>query len=78
MPSPIIARSASTWSGGASAARARRRVRIAEPALVDGSWVLKLIYDGDTPKDVPRLWHGHHVLVEKAPPPPPPPAPKSG
>ncbi|HEY8641911.1 MAG TPA: hypothetical protein VIO84_04010 [Candidatus Dormibacteraeota bacterium] len=50
----------------------------AEPALVDGSWVLKLIYDGDTPKDVPRLWHGHHVLVEKAPPPPPPPAPKSG
>jgi hypothetical protein len=50
----------------------------AEPALVDGSWVLKLIYDGDPPKDVPRLWHGHHVLLEKAPPPPPPPAPKSG
>jgi hypothetical protein len=47
----------------------------AEPALVEGSWVLKLVYDGDPPKDVPRLWHGHHVVVEKAPAPP---APKSG
>ena len=50
----------------------------AEPALVDGSWVLKLIYDGEPPKEVPRLWHGHHVRLEKAPPPPPPLAPKSG
>jgi hypothetical protein len=50
----------------------------AEPALVDGGWVIKLIYDGDPPKDVPSLWHGHHVVVEKAPAPPPPLAPKSG
>ena len=47
----------------------------AEPALVDGSWVLKLSYDGDAPKDVPARWHGHHVVVTKAPPPPPPPGP---
>jgi len=41
----------------------------AEPALVDGGWVLKLVFDGDAPKDVPALWHGHHVVVEKAPAP---------
>ena len=49
----------------------------AEPALLDGYWVLKLVYDGDPPKDVPALWMGHRMVVEKAPAPPPPPAPKS-
>ena len=49
----------------------------AEPALVDGYWVLKLIHDGDRPQDVPAVWMGHRVRLEKAPPPPPPPAPKS-
>jgi len=49
----------------------------AEPALVEGAWVLKLIYDGDQPKEVPALWHGHHVMLEKAPTPPPPAPPKS-
>jgi hypothetical protein len=49
----------------------------AEPALVDGYWVLKLVYDGDPPKDVPELWMGHRAVLEKASPPPPPPAPKS-
>ena len=39
----------------------------AEPALVEGAWVLKLVYDGDQPKDVPALWHGHHVVVEQEP-----------
>lgn len=48
-----------------------------EPALVDGIWVIKLIYDADPPEGVPELWHGHRVVLEKAPPPPPPaPAPK--
>ena len=35
----------------------------AEPALVEGAWVLKLVYDGDKPKDVPALWHGHRVVL---------------
>ena len=49
----------------------------AEPALADGYWVLKLVYDGEPPKDVPAHWMGHRVVVEKAPAPPPPaPAPK--
>jgi len=43
----------------------------AEPALVAGCWVLKVVYEGDPPKDVPALWHGHHVVVEPAPPVPP-------
>lgn len=43
-----------------------------EPVLKDGTWCLKLVYDGDRPKDVPKLWHGHRVLVEAAPPPPEP------
>jgi hypothetical protein len=41
----------------------------AEPALVDGVWVLKVTYDGDEPPPVPERWHGHRVVVEKAPPP---------
>jgi hypothetical protein len=41
----------------------------AEPALVDGTWVLKVTYDGDEPPGVPERWHGHLVVTEKAPPP---------
>lgn len=36
----------------------------AEPALVDGAWVLKVTYEGDGPPSVPALWHGHRVVVE--------------
>ncbi len=43
----------------------------AEPALEPEGWVIKLIYDGDAPADVPERWHGHRVVVEPAPPPPP-------
>jgi hypothetical protein len=46
-----------------------------EPALRDGTWLIKLIYDGDPPQGVPERWHGHRVILEKAPPPPAPPAP---
>jgi hypothetical protein len=41
----------------------------AEPALIDGTWALKVTYDGDEPPPVPERWHGHRVVVEKAPPP---------
>ena len=41
-----------------------------EPALVDGAYVMKVVYDGEKPEDVPERWHGHHVVLEKAPPPP--------
>ncbi len=40
-----------------------------EPALVDGSWVLKVTYEGDDPPQVPERWHGHRVVVEEAPAP---------
>jgi hypothetical protein len=40
----------------------------AEPALVDGAWVLKVTYEGETPPQVPERWHGHRVVVEEAPP----------
>lgn len=43
-----------------------------EPALVDGGPVLKVVYDGDKPSGVPNLWHGHRVVLEKAPAPPEP------
>ena len=38
----------------------------AEPALLDGVWVLKVVYEGDEPPPVPERWHGHRVVVEKA------------
>lgn len=38
-----------------------------EPAQVDGVCVLKVIYDGEQPEGVPPLWHGHRVVLEKAP-----------
>jgi hypothetical protein len=38
----------------------------AEPALVDGQWVLKVTYEGDEPPPgVPDRWHGHRVVVEQ-------------
>jgi hypothetical protein len=40
----------------------------AEPALVDGVWVLKVTYEGEEPPPVPDRWHGHRVLLEKAEP----------
>ena len=41
----------------------------AEPALVDGAWVLKVVYEGDAPPSAPERWHGHRVVVEEAPKP---------
>jgi hypothetical protein len=41
----------------------------AEPALADGSWVLKVTYEGEQPPQVPELWHGHRVVVEEQRPP---------
>jgi hypothetical protein len=37
----------------------------AEPALLDGSWVLKVTYEGDEPPEVPDRWHGHRVVLEQ-------------
>jgi hypothetical protein len=42
----------------------RGRVGV-EPALVDGTWVLKLTYEGDAPPQAPARWHGHRVVVEE-------------
>lgn len=36
----------------------------AEPSMIDGSWVLKVTYEGDRPPEVPERWHGHRVVVE--------------
>lgn len=41
----------------------------AEPVLEPGGWVIKLVYDGEPPPNVPERWHGHRVVVEPAPPP---------
>lgn len=43
------------------------------PAQLDGVWALQLSYEGDEPKGVPELWHGHRVALKKVEPPPPPP-----
>jgi len=40
----------------------------AEPALLDGSWVLKVTYEGVQPPDVPERWHGHRVVLEQQKP----------
>jgi hypothetical protein len=37
----------------------------AEPAQVDGAWVLKVTYEGDQPPEVPERWHGHRVVLER-------------
>jgi hypothetical protein len=39
----------------------------AEPALVDGSWVIKVTYEGERPP-VPEHWHGHRVVLEELKP----------
>lgn len=39
----------------------------ARPELVDGTWVLKLRYQGKPPEGVPALWHGHPVVLEEVP-----------
>ncbi|MDQ6899875.1 MAG: hypothetical protein M3072_10280 [Candidatus Dormibacteraeota bacterium] len=44
---------------------------IAAPALIDGRWALRLTYDGDAPRGVPELWHGHHVAIQPQAPEPP-------
>jgi hypothetical protein len=36
----------------------------AEPALVDGAWVLKVTYEGEPPP-APERWHGHRVVLEE-------------
>src|SRR2546430_12476888 len=41
----------------------------AEPALADGSWVLKVTYDGEEPPTAPERWHGHRVVLERQRPP---------
>jgi len=40
--------------------------------LVDGIPVLVATFPGDPPADVPKLWVGRRVIIEKEPPPPPP------
>jgi hypothetical protein len=40
----------------------------AEPAQVDGRWVIRLVYEGEPPRDVPEVWNGHRVVVEPASP----------
>jgi len=39
----------------------------AEPALVDGTWVLKVVYEGSEAPELPERWHGHRVVVEQKP-----------
>jgi hypothetical protein len=39
-----------------------------EPSLQDGVWCLRLRCEGERPKRVPSVWHGHHVIVEMAKP----------
>ena len=39
-----------------------------EPALVDGIWCLRLRCEGERPKQPPRVWHGHRVMVEMVKP----------
>ncbi len=39
-----------------------------EPALVDGTWVLKVTYEGASPPPVPERWHGHRVVLEETKP----------
>ena len=41
----------------------------AEPALVDGSWVLKVTYEGEDPPQAPERWHGRRVVLEQQRPP---------
>ena len=40
----------------------------AEPALLDGQWVLEVTYEGERPQGVPERWHGHRVVLEELKP----------
>jgi hypothetical protein len=40
----------------------------AEPALVDGIWVIKVTYEGEAPPEVPEVWQGHRVVLEERKP----------
>jgi len=51
-------------------ANAKTKLTIA-PAQEDGIWSLQLSYEGDEPKGVPEVWHGHRVVLKKVEPPPP-------
>ena len=41
------------------------------PVQEDGIWRLQLSYEGEEPKGVPELWHGHRVVLKKVEPPAP-------
>jgi hypothetical protein len=41
------------------------------PVQEDGIWRLQLSYEGEEPKGVPEVWHGHQVALNKVEPPPP-------
>jgi hypothetical protein len=51
-------------------ANAKTKLTVA-PAQEDGIWSLQLSYEGEEPKGVPEVWHGHRVLLKKVEPPPP-------
>jgi len=51
-------------------ANAKTKLTIA-PAQEDGIWSLQLSYEGEEPKGVPEVWHGHRVVLKKVEPPPP-------
>ena len=36
----------------------------AEPALENGFWVIKVVYEGERPTRVPDTWQGHRVVLE--------------
>jgi hypothetical protein len=40
----------------------------AEPALIDGVWVIKVKYQGEQPPSVSEYWHGHRVVLEELKP----------
>src|SRR5690348_7890772 len=44
-------------------ANAKTKLTIA-PAQEDGIWSLQLSYEGEEPKGVPEVWHGHRVVVK--------------
>ena len=52
----------------------RGRVTVS-PELRDGIPVLVAVFADDPPSNLPALWHGRRVLVEKEPPAPPPAGP---
>jgi hypothetical protein len=51
-------------------ANAKTKLTVA-PAQLDGIWSLQLSYEGEEPRGVPEVWHGHRVVLKKVEPPPP-------